>query len=198
MKRIDTEGLTRYFKDNSQLAMVFGLTAVVVAMSAWISITALATARDAKAQTEKASAIRATATRFAQQFLPASSSETDEWSRTTAEAGGFGISVDTRLSLAGATSRVAETSGLSRVMVRFVTTDSVGPARQRSLGDLVFQPASFGLVLDGTGSALSAARTVLRLPPATDVTGVSLSGETEGLKATFQLAVYLSAGGPQD
>lgn len=198
MKKIETAALMAFFSRNAQLSKVFAVSGLIIALALWTTIGALSTIRKAKAETATAIASRETAARFARQFLPASSSETDEWARTTADAGGFGTSIDARLSLAGTASRVAETSGLRDVIVRFVGVDSAGAVPPRSLGDLTFQPASFGLWMEGSGSVVGVARTVLRLPPATEITAVTLTGETETLKAAFQLAVYLSAGGSQD
>ncbi|HUR92382.1 MAG TPA: hypothetical protein VMY38_06890 [Gemmatimonadaceae bacterium] len=187
-----------YLKANSQLAQVAAVTVVVIAMSAWLWASTRATITKANAETAIAISIRETAERFSEQFVGASSAETEEWSSSMAQVAGFGIPMNSRLSLAGSVSRIAEASGLSRVIVRFVSADSAATAGPRQMGDVVLQPAPFGLSLHGDGSALAAARTVLRLPPAVEVRGLSLAGSSEQAGASFSLVVYLSEGGPSN
>ena len=187
-----------YARANQQLARLAGVTALVVAMSAWTSYSAWKTVKAARAKTEEAVAIRTTATRFAQQFMPASTAESEEWARTTAEAAEFGSPAASKLSLAQTVSRIAEVAGMSGVRASFAGLDSAGAGQTRNLGDLTFEPATFGLRLEGSGSVSAVSRVILRLPPATEINSLSLSGNTDELKATFHLAVYQPAGGTQN
>lgn len=189
---------TGYLKKNQHVARIAGVTALIVAVSAWTSCSALAVTTEARPDIAEAAAIRETATRFERQFLGATTGETDEWARTTAEAAEFGTPEALKLSLAQTVSRIAEVAGLSGVMASFTPTDSVGLAETRSFGDLAFGPATYGLRLEGSGSGAAVSRLILRLPRSTEITSVSLAGDVNALKATFQLAVYQSEGGPQN
>lgn len=182
---------------HEQIARLSGVTALVVLLSSWTSFSAWKTAKEARAGVEEAVAVRTTATRLAQQFVPASSAETDEWSRTTAEAAEFGTSEALKVSLAQTVSRIAEVAGMSAVKASFSSAEAVAASGPRSVGELTFAPA-FALQLEGTGSMSEAARVILRLPPATEIVSLSLSGDSGELKATFQLAVYQPEGGPQN
>lgn len=187
-----------YLRKNHEVARVVGVTALVVALSAWSSYSAWKTTKAARAKTAEAVAIRTTAIRISQGFMPATTDETDEWGRTTAEAAEFGSPEALKLSLAQTVSRIAEVAGMSGVKASFAGADSLGVAGTRNIGDLTFQPATFGLRLEGSGSVSAAGRVVLRLPPATDITALSLAGDTDELKATFHLVVYQPAGGTQN
>lgn len=198
MKGIQLAPVIGYIGENAQSARLLVTTLLVVAASAWLSLSGRETTQKARAETESVVAIRETANRFARQFVLASSAETDEWSRTTAQAAEYGVPVEQRLSLAGSVSRIAEAAGLTSVMVRFAGSDSVAAANPRKFGDIVFQPAPFGLTLEGSGGAMAMARTVLRLPPATQISALTLSGDTEALRGVYQLGVYLPAGGSND
>lgn len=187
--------IAAYLRDNKQLAQVAAVTLVVVAMSVWLWASTRTTLTKANAEIATAAGVRETAERFSQQFVVASSAETEEWSRTMAQVGEFGIPMSSRLSLAGSVSRIAEAAGLSSVIVRFVSGDSAVTAGSRQMGDITLQPAPFSLALQGNGSALAVARTALRLPPAVEIRGLSLTGASEQLAATFTLVVYLSEGG---
>lgn len=198
MKGVQLAPVTAYLRANARLAQAAGITLVVVVMSIWLSMSARRTIAKADTETETAIAIRGTAERFSRQFVPVASAETDEWSRTTAQAAEYGVPMESRLALAGSVSRIAEAAGLTSVMVRFVGSDSVAAGSPRQMGEIVFQPAPFGMTLEGSGSALAVARTVLRLPPAVEISGLALSGDSDQLRATFSLAVYLSAGGPNN
>ncbi len=198
MKELKLAEVGAWLRKRQQIAKTISVTGLVVVLSAWTSCSARKISKAAAVNIEEAVAIRETATRFAQQFLPATSAETDEWSRTTEEAAEFGSPEDARLSLAQSVSRIAEIAGMSGVKASFALPDTSGIAEVRKLGELTFQPASYGLSLEGTGSVLEMARVVIRLPPATEITSLSLAGDVENLKATFQLAVYQSAGGAQN
>lgn len=182
---------------HQQVARLSGVTALVVLLSAWTSCSAWKTTKQARADVAEAVAVRTTASRLAQQFVPASSGETDEWSRTTAEAAEFGTTEALKVSLAQTVSRIAEVAGMSAVRASFSSAEAVAALGPRSIGDLTFAPA-FALQLEGTGSISEAARVILRLPPATEIVSLSLSGDSGELKATFQLAVYQPEGGPQN
>lgn len=190
--------IAAYLKQNRQLAQVALVTLVVIAMSAWLWASTRTTITKANAEIATAAAIRATAERFSQQFVVASSAETEEWARTMAQVGEFSIPMSSRLSLAGSVSRIAEAAGLSNVIVRFVSGDSAATAGPRQMGDITLQLAPFGLALQGNGSALAVARTALRLPPAVEIRGLTLTGDSEELRAAFTLVVYLSEGGPSN
>jgi len=173
------------------------ITALVLAMSAWTTCSARDATAKARAGIDEAVAVRAAATRITQQFVPATTAETDEWARTTAEAAEFGTADALKVSLAQTVSRIGEVAGMASVRASFVPTDSVGNVEPRNIGELTFAPASFGLRLEGNGTVGEVARVILRLPPATEIVSLNLSGAGD-LKATFQLAVYQSAGGPQN
>lgn len=182
---------------HQQVARLAGVTALVVLLSTWTSCAALKTTTEARAGVAEAIAVRTTASRLAQQFVPASSGETDEWARTTAEAAEFGTSEALKVSLAQTVSRIAEVAGMSAVKASFSSADAVASSAPRNIGDLAFAPA-FALQLEGTGTISETARVILRLPPAAEIVSLSLSGDTGELKATFQLAVYQPTGGPQN
>lgn len=182
---------------HGQVARLGGVTVLVVLLSTWTSCSAWNTAKEVRTGTAEAVAVRATASRIAQQFVPASSGETDEWSRTTAEAAEFGTSEALKVSLAQTISRIAEVAGMSGVKASFASGDAIAAAEPRNIGDLAFAPA-FALQLEGTGTITETARAILRLPPATEIVSLSLSGDSGELKATFQLAVYQPSGGPQN
>lgn len=198
MKDLKIAEAGAYLRKNQESAKIVSLTALVVAMSMWTSCSSRDVTREARAGIKEAVAIRETATRFSQQFLAATSGETDEWGRTTAEASEFGAPEASRISLAQTVSRIAEVAGMSSVKASFTPTDSVGLAETRNMGDLTFQPATYGLRLESNGNVGAASRVILRLPPAVEITVLTLTGDTEQLKAIFQLAVYQPAGGPQN
>lgn len=198
MKELKLEEAGAFVKRHQGAVKLAGVTAMVVAMSAWTSCSARAITAQAHSRIDEAVAIRATATRFSQQFVPATTGETDEWARTTAEASEFGTAEALKVQLAQTVSRMADVAGMSGAKASFTPTDSVGLAETRTMGDLTFQPARFGLRLEASGGLSELSRLILRLPPATEITSLTLSGDTDALKATFQLAVYESAGGPQD
>lgn len=187
-----------YLKKNEHLARIAGLTALVVAMSTWTSCSALKVTKVAETGIAEAVAIRETATRFSQQFVAATTGETDEWQRTTQEAAEFGTPEAMKMSLAQTVSRIGEVAGMSTVKASFIGPEAVGVAETRDMGEISFQPATFGLRLEANGSVSEAARVILRLPPAVEITSLSLGGNADDLKATFVLAVYQSAGGPQN
>lgn len=187
-----------FFRKNLQAARLIGGSALIVGLSAWTSCSASAVTKQARAGIEEAVAIRETATRFSRQFLPATTGETDEWARTTQEAAEFGIAEASKVSLAQTVSRVGEVAGMSGVRATFIPADSVGVTDARRMGDQTFQPATFGLRLEATGSMPEVARLILRLPPAVEIATLSIAGGTDELKATFQLAVYQPGGGPQN
>ncbi len=193
LKLEEAGALLQRHQDSLKLA---GFTALVIAMSAWTSCSARETAAAARSGIDEAVAIRTTATRFSQQFVAATTGETDEWARTTAEAAEFGTSEALKVQLAQTVSRVAEAAGMSSAKASFTPVESVGLAETRTMGDLVFQPAPFGMRLEASGNIPELARVILRLPPAVEITSLTLAGDTDGLKATFQLAVYQSGGGP--
>ena len=198
MKSPQLAAAAAFAQKNQQAARILGVTGLVVAMSAWTSCSALKVTKEAQTKISEATAVRERATRFANEFVPATTGETDEWSRTTQEAGEYGTSEALKVSLAQNVSRIAEVAGMSSVKVSFAPGDSVGVAGSRNIGDLTFQPATFGLTLEGTGSVSTVARVILRLPPATDIKTLSLAGGSDELKTTFHLAVYYSAGAPQN
>lgn len=185
-------------KKNQETARLAALTALIVALSAWTSCSARATAKQADAGIREAVAMRETATRFSQQFLPASVAETDEWARTTEEVAGFASPESAQLSLAQTISRIAEVAGLTGVKASFVPPDTLGVVEPRNMGDVTFNGAPYGVTLEGTGSVVAVSRVILRLPPATEVLSLSLAGDTDRPRATFQLAVYQAPGGPQN
>ena len=197
MKDLKLAEAGAYLKKNEQLARIAGLTALVVAMSAWTSCSALKITKAAETGIAEAVAIRETATRFSQQFLPASTGETDEWQRTTQEAAEFGTTEAMKMSLAQTVSRIGEVAGMSTVKASFIGSDAIGLADTRNMGDFTFQPAGFGLRLEANGTVPDVSRVILRLPPAVEITSLSLAGSGD-VKATFLLAVYQSAGGPQN
>lgn len=182
---------------HEQAARLGGLTALVVLLSLWTSWSAWKAQKATSAALAEAATVRATATRLAQQFVPASSAETDEWSRTTAEAAEFGTAEALKVSLAQTVSRIAEVAGMSAVKASFSSADAVAASGPRDIGDLAFTPG-FALQLEATGSISETARVILRLPPAAEIVSLSLAGDSGELKATFQLAVYQPAGGPQN
>lgn len=196
MKELKLEEAGVLLKRHQNSLKLAGFTALVIAMSAWTSCSARETAAKARSGIDEAVAIRTTATRFSRQFVAATTGETDEWARTTAEAAEFGTSEALKVQLAQTVSRVAEAAGMSSAKASFTPVESVGLAETRTMGDLVFQPAPFGIRLEASGNIPELARVILRLPPAVEITSLSLSGDTEALKATFQLAVYQSGGGP--
>lgn len=196
MKGLKLEPVVGYLRENARIARVAGLTLLVVAFSLWTWMSTRDTIAELNAETDRAAAARQSADEFSNRFLPATVAETDEWARTAAAAAEYGVPAESRLSLAGSVSRIAEGAGLSGVMVRFVGTAPEAPPRL--LGDIVFQPAQFGLTLEGSGSALAVARAALRLPPPVEIAGVTLTGDSDQMRATFTLAVYLSPGGPND
>ena len=198
MKELKLEEAGALLKRNQATVKLVGFTAMVIAMSAWTSCTARETTTKARTGIDEAVAIRATATRFSQQFVPATTGETDEWARTTGEAAEFGTSEALKVQLAQTVSRIAEAAGMSSAKASFTSAEAVGLAETRAMGDLIFQPAKFGMHLEATGTVSELSRVILRLPPATEITSVSLSGDSDALKATLQLAVYESAGGPQN
>lgn len=185
-------------KMNQETARLAALTALIVALSAWTSCSARAIAKQADAGIREAVAMRGTATRFSQQFLPASVAETDEWARTTEEVAGFASPEPAKLSLAQTISRIAEVAGMSAAKASFTPPDTVGYVEQRAMGDVTYQTAPYGIKLEGSGSLLAISRVILRLPPATETLTLSLTGDTDRPKATFQLVVYQSPGGPQN
>ncbi|MEX1186487.1 MAG: hypothetical protein WEA80_07840 [Gemmatimonadaceae bacterium] len=198
MKDLKLADVGAYLSRNRHAARLLGVTTLVVAMSAWTSCSALRTTKEARAATWEAAAIGETATRFSRQFVPATIGETEEWARTTEEAAAFGAPEATKVSLAQTVSRIAEVAGMSTVKASFIPPDSVGLADTRRMGDLTFEPGTFGLRLEANGTVPALARVILRLPPATEITSLSISGHTDQLKATFHLAVYHPAGGPQN
>lgn len=198
MKSPDFAAVGAFIRKNNQAAKMAAVTALVVAMSAWTSCSALATSRKANAAIQEAVTIRETAVRLARDFVPATSGESDEWARTTMEAAAFGSPEASRLSLAQNVSRIAEVAGMSRVKASLISSDSVASAGPRTMGELVFEPATYGLILSGTGGVPAVSRTVLRLPPSVEIVSLSISGTGDQLTATFQLAVYQPAGGPQN
>ncbi|MGI8619662.1 MAG: hypothetical protein ACR2L6_11340 [Gemmatimonadaceae bacterium] len=198
MKGLRLEEAGAYLKKNQHAAKLIGFTALVVAMSTWTSCSARGVTKEARTATDEAVALRTTATRFSQQFVAASTGETDEWARTTQEAAEFGTAEALKVSLAQTVSRIAEVAGMSNAKASFAPADSLGLAGTRIIGDLTFQPASFGLKLEASGTVSSVSRVILRLPPATEITSLSIGGDTDDLKATFQLAVYQSGEGPQN
>jgi hypothetical protein len=187
-----------FIRRNQGGARLAGVTALVLAMSVWTSCSARSVTSEARAAMVETAAVRATATRIAQQFTPATTAETDEWSRTTEEAAEFATSEALKVSIAQSVSRIAEVAGMSSVRASFIPAESVGHAAVRTMGDLTFQPGAFGLKLEANGTVSQVARVILRLPPATELSTLSLSGGANELKATFQLTVYQSGGGPQN
>lgn len=187
-----------FLKEHQQVARLVGITALIVALSAWTSCSAREITKEARTGISEAVATRTTATRFSQQFLGATTGESDEWARTTQEAAEFGTPEPLKVALAQTVSRIGEVAGMSTVKASFTPTDSVGLAETRNMGDLTFQPATFGLRLEANGTASAVSRVILRLPPATEITSLSLAGNSDQLNATFQLAVYQPAGGPQN
>jgi hypothetical protein len=187
-----------FLRRHEQLARIAGVSALIVLLSMWTSCSAWRTTKAARAQIGEVVAVRETGTRFARQFVPATTGETDEWSRTTSEAAEFGAAEALKVSTAQTVSRIAEVAGMSAVKASFTPLDSVGAAGPRNLGGISFQQATYGLRLEAVGSVPAVARVILRLPPATEITSLTLSGDAEALKATFQLAVYQPAGGPQN
>lgn len=198
MKRLQLDAAVAYLRENQYAARLGGLTALILALSAWTSCSARKIAQEANAGTREAAAVRETATRFAQQFVPATMAETDEWARTTQEAAEYGTAEALKVSLAQTVSRIAEVAGTSSARASFTPTDSVGALQTRNIGDVTFQPATFGLRLEANGSLSALARVILRLPPATEITALSLSGDTGEPKGTFHLGVYQPTGGPQN
>lgn len=198
MKYVNVADARQLLQRNQHVAKLAAVTAVVVAMSAWTSCSAWAISKEARAGIEEAAAIRATADRFSRQFVPATTGETDEWARTSSDAAEFGSPEALKVATAQTVSRIAETAGLSRARASFAPVEAVGPLAPRNMGDLVFQPATFGIVLDGNGTLSAVSRVILRLPPSTEITSLSLAGDSDELKATFQLAVYQPAGGAQN
>lgn len=198
MKDLKLAEAGAFLRNNQHAAKLIGVTALVVAMSAWTSCAARETTREARVEADEARAIRTTATRFAQQFSAATTGETDEWARTTEGAAEFGTPEALKVSLAQTVSRIAEVAGMSSVKASFTPADSVGLANTRTMGELTFQPSTYGLRLEATGGVSAVSRVILRLPPATEITALSLSGDTEQLTATFNLAVYQPVGGPQN
>jgi hypothetical protein len=198
MKDLKLAQAGEFLTRNQHAAKLAAVTALVVAMSAWTSCSARAISKEAEVSIAEATAIRVTATRFSQQFMPATTGETDEWARTTAEAAEFGTPEALKVATAQTVSRIAETAGFSRARASFSPVEAVGLAETRNMGDLVFQPATFGLRLEGTGTISAVSRVILRLPPSTEITSLSLAGDSDELKATFQLAVYQPAGGSQN
>lgn len=196
MKALNLEEAGAFLKRNQDAVKLAGFTALVVAMSAWTSCSAREVTAKARTGIDEAEAIHATATRFSQQFVPATTGETDEWARTTGEAAEFGTAEALKVQLAQTVSRVAEAAGMSSAKASFTSSEAVGLAETRTMGDLTFQPAPFGMQLEASGSIPELARVILRLPASTEITSLTLSGDSEALKATFQLAVYQSAGGP--
>jgi hypothetical protein len=197
MKFPKPEESAAFIKRHLGSVRLAGITALVVAMSAWTTCSARDATAKARTGIDEAVAVRAAATRITQQFVPATTAETDEWARTTAEVAEFGTADALKVSLAQTVSRIGEVAGLTSVRASFVPTDSVGGVEPRNIGELTFAPASFGLRLEGNGSIGEVARVILRLPPATEITSLTLGGDGD-LKATFQLAVYQPAGGPQN
>lgn len=198
MKHLKLAEAGEFLGRNQHAAKVAAVTALVVAMSAWTSYSGWAIAKEAEAGIKEATQIRVTATRFSQQFMAATTGETDEWARTTAEAAEFGTPEALKVATAQTVSRIAEVAGMSAVKVSFIPPDSVGLADSRRMGDLTFEPGAFGLRLEATGTVPALARVILRLPPSTEITSLSLAGDTGELKATFHLAVYQPVGGPQN
>ena len=198
MKFPKAEEAGAFVKRHTDVVKLGGLTGLVVAMSAWTTCSAREVTAKARIEIDEAVAIHAAAVRIAQQFVPATTAETDEWARTTAEVAEFGTAEALKVSLAQTVSRIGEVAGLTSVRASFVPVDSVGSVETRNMGEMTFAPAGFGLRLEGSGSVAEVARVILRLPPATEITSLALGGDGEALKATFQLAVYQSAGGPQN
>lgn len=198
MKIPKPDGALEYVRKNRQGARLATVTALVVALSAWTSCSARGIMNEADAGIREAAALRETATRFSQRFLPASSVETDEWARTTEEVGRFASPESAQLSLAQTISRIAEVAGMSAAKASFTPPDTVGFVEPRAMGDFTFQTAPYGVRLEGSGSVLAVSRVILRLPPATEILSLSLDGDTDRPRATFQLAVYQSPGGPQN
>lgn len=198
MKKPDFEELGVYLKRNQSTAKLATITALIVVMSAWTSCSALKVTKNAGIEIDEAVAIQAAATRISQQFVPATTGETDEWARTTQEASEFGTAEALKVALAQTVSRIGEVAGMSGVKASFAGADSLGSAGPRTIGELTFQPASFALRLEGSGSAGAMSRVILRLPPATEITSLTLGGDIDALKATFHLAVHQPSGGPQN
>lgn len=198
MKKPNFEEAGAYLKRNQAWVKLAVITALIVALSAWTSWSAVKVTKKARAGIDEAVAIRAAALRLSQHFVPATTGETDEWARTTQEAGEFGTAEALKVSLAQTVSRIAEVAGMSSVKASFIPIDSVTSPGTRTIGELTFQPASFGLRLEASGSVAAASRVILRLPPATEISSLALGGDTDALKATFLLAVYQSAGGPEN
>ncbi len=187
-----------FLRRHDAQARLGAVTALVVLLSAWTSCAASKTTKQARAGIDEASAARAAASRLAPQFVPATTGETDEWSRTSAEAAEFGTSPALKVATAQMVSRIAEVAGMSGVKASFVAPESVGLSEPRHVGDLAFEPAPFGLQLEGSGTIAAVSRVILRLPPATEIASLSLSGDAGELKAAFKLAVYQPVGGPQN
>lgn len=198
MKDLKLAEAGAYLKRNAHFARIAVFTVFVVVLSAWTSCSAQKVTKAADKGIAEAVAIRETATRFSQQFMPATTGETDEWQRTTQEAAEFGTTEALKMSLAQTVSRIGEVAGMSTVKASFTGTEAVGLADTREMGDLTFQPATFGLRLEANGTVPAVSRVILRLPPAVEITSLSLTGGGEEMKATFQLAVYQPAGGPQN
>lgn len=198
MKKPDFAEIGAYLKRNQSTGKLATITVLIVAMSAWTSCSALKVTKRAGIGIDEAVAVRAAATRISQQFVPATTGETDEWARTTQEASEFGTTEALKVALAQTVSRIGEVAGMSGVKASFAGADSLGSAGPRTIGELTFQPASFALRLEGSGSVGAMSRVVLRLPPAIEITSLTLGGDSGALKGTFQLAVYQSPGGPQN
>jgi len=198
MKNLKPVEALGYLKKNQQVARLAAVTALVVALSAWTSCSARAVSKEAGVSIQEAVAMRETATRFSQQFLPASEAESEEWARTSEEVAMFASPESAQLSIAQTISRIAEVAGMSSAKASFTPPDTVGFVETRNMGEFSFQTAPYGISLEGSGSILAVSRVILRLPPATEILTLSLGGDTEQLKATFQLAVYQPAGGPQN
>src|SRR5688572_11427278 len=88
-----------FIRKNQQAVKMAGVTALIIAMSAWTSCSARAITKEARTDISEAVAIRETATRFSQQFLAATTGETDEWARTTEAAAEFGSPEALKVSL---------------------------------------------------------------------------------------------------
>lgn len=198
IKQLKLQEAGEYLRKHQQPARLAAVTFLVVAMSTWTSCTAWKTTAQARAATSEAVALRTSATRFSQQFSAATTSETDDWARTTEDAAGFGSPEASKVSLAQTVSRIAEVAGMTRAKVSFTASDGSGVAPPRAIGELSFQRAAYGLRLEATGSISAVSRVILRLPPATEITSLSISGSSDAPSATFDLVVYQPSGGPQN
>jgi hypothetical protein len=182
--------LARWKREHPTRLLSLGGAIVVLAASGWVGAKSRAATLSLAA---KQAAWRSSAEQLAtvtQQFRTPSSSETASLLAESGRVTALGVQPADRVSLMELVARAADASMLTDVHVTFRTgIDSVLIA-PRIIGGSTISPASYGIVIDCSGSFAGVVQFVSSLPPSVSVS--RLSASRHGDRATYHvlLSVY--------